>query len=140
MSIALINEKYHDYIEFYNRIYNLKTGESQQLAEDLIKFCTERKWDSSAVLMIISNAAECNLLYLREYWDLFKTIFNHFQIRPPAHFLRPHIAVLYCKEYNRIPNFRIPDHLSNYQEMTIDEILNVYEPSSLMHCSPGCCR
>lgn len=126
---------FHDYIEIYDRIYDLTPDETLQLAEDLIKICSERSWDTSTILLIISNAAECNLVHLREYWEIFKRIYDHFQIRPSPVMLKRHIAVLYSKEYQiRLQIKNLPDHLKNYEEMEIENILNVYEPLSIMHC------
>lgn len=122
-----------DYTEFIDRIYDLKPDDVQDLTEDLINFCPQRKWDIAAVLLIIANAAECNLLLLREYWKLFKKLYNHFKIKPPVHKLKPHIAVLFSKEYQvRLNDVEIPDHLKDYQE--IEEILNVHKPCTLLHC------
>lgn len=125
---------YKEYMMFYDRIYNLKADETENLAYDLIDFCISRKWDISPVLIIISNAAECNLRLLPQYWHLFKKIFNHFKIKPYESQLKPHIAALYSKEYDiELDNPNFPDHLRNYENMEINDILSVYEPNSLMH-------
>lgn len=125
----------NDYIEYINRIHDYPEGKDENLAEDLINFCTERSWQTPAVLLIISVTAENSLRHLREYWELFKRIYNHFQIMPSTVNLYPHIAALFSKEYQKV--FEIPGlpfHLENYRNMEIEQILQIYEPSSKMHC------
>lgn len=94
-----LDKIFDPYKKCYDRIYDLKAGEAKELSEDLIEFCTNRKWDITAVLLIISNAAECNLMNLRGYWELFKNIYNRIKIKPPINTLKPYIAILFAKEY-----------------------------------------
>lgn len=132
-------DKYKDYVDLYNEIYDLTPDKCKDLGDNLIRFSEEGKWDSAVILCIIAFAAECNLKYLREYWQLFLKIYEHFKINPciihPSPI--PRIIALYMKQYNvefgdvRYNSDR--QYLNDQKYPNVESILNVYEPGSIMN-------
>lgn len=125
--------KYDRHIQLSKTLMNLKPEDEEKVFNEIIYLVKHEKYDVTAFYKLISIACERNLRSIKEYWSVFNQIYSKYQIRPNIYELNPTIGVIYAKVYNmKHSRYDLPQHLEKNQ--TLEEILNVYEPDSIMHC------
>lgn len=117
-------------------IDNLVNIPSQDL-DSHISFLIERieKYQDGImfVYFLICDICEIEINHIREYWQIFDQIYQHFKIHPETCTNRFILLVLLAKKYNlSIKSIRGPNTYPT--DKSFDEILNFYESNPIMHC------
>lgn len=121
-----LSRKYEDLLHIDNKIFHLKNGESEFIAEYIYKIQEKYKWDINAIYDLISIAIESNMQSIKEYWKLFLILNDHYKTEISTRKFQPTLLKLYDKQYS--------NSITYDDSRSIEEILNVYKQDTILYC------